>query len=285
MITARTIKLAAAFGTAASAALGAAPAAAAGIGPEIAFSTWGARPAVYLIEPDGSGRRLIYTGGQNNRIGKVDMKPGGGEVSFYEYSGNLLNGPADLKTVKYAATGKLGTVSRSVAGCSYSIDYHPDPNNGSLLMVSCSGQLQSLWHDSTTPIPAGVNASVSRARWLSGGTEFIYAADNKLWRAAEAAPWNPVEVLASSPYDFFATAHNSNRALGTVSRRIHRIDVDAKTTADLGVIGECPHFSPDDQSILYMADAGSWLLIIPPGGGAATSVGRKGQYSSADWRN
>jgi len=285
MVTARTMKLAAAFASVAAPALAAAPAAAAGIGPEIAFSTWGTRPAVYLINPDGSGRRLIYTGAQNSRISRVDMKPGGGEVSFYETFGIAQNAAGHLKTVKYEATGKLGTVTRSIPGCSYSIDYHPDPNNGSLLMVSCDQQLQGLFHDSTTPGPAGVTGPVTRARWLASGTEYIYASNNKLYRVPELTPWQTTEVLASSPYDFFATAHTSNQALGTVSMRIHRIDVDGHSTTDTGVIGECPHFSPDDQSILYMADSGSWLLIIPPGGGAATSVGRKGQYSSADWRS
>ncbi len=256
------------------------PANAAGIGPEIAYSTWGTRPTVYLMNPDGSGRRLIYTGARNTRIGSVDMKPGGGEVSFYETTGNLLNAPGSLKTVQYEEVGKAGRVTRSVPGCRYSIDYHP--SDGSLLMIDCNRQLQTLAQNSSSPANVSVSGEVRRARWLSGGEDFIYSANDKLWR--RYATGVSEEVLTSSSHDFFATAHSSNMALGTVSTRIDLIDVNGKSVTTGIEIGECPHFSPDDTMFVYMANFGKQLMMRSVTGGQPTPIGRKASYSSVDWR-
>jgi hypothetical protein len=258
------------------------PAHAAGIGPEIAYSTWGTRPAVYVVNPDGSGRRLLYTGARNTRIGSVDMKPGGGEVSFYETTGNTLNAPGELKTVQYAATGRAGTVSRSVPGCRYSVDYHP--SDGSLLIVSCDRQLQRLAASGWSPTNVAVSAQVSRARWLSGGTEFIYSAGGKLWRTAFATPETAEEVMVSN-HDFFATAHTSSLTLGTTSTRIDLIDVDGKSVTTGIETGECPHFSPNDSTFVYMANFGKQLMIRPTSGGQSTPISVKANFSSVDWRN
>ncbi len=261
----------------------AAPAHAAGIGPEIAYSTWGTRPAVYLVNPDGSGRRLLYTGPRNSRIGRVDMKPGGGEVSFYENFGNLANGPAQLKTVTYAATGKTGVVTRSVEGCNYSIDYHP--SDGSLLMVACSLEVQSLAAGSSSPTLVAPTPGATRARWLSNGTEFVYSAAGKLRRAAIAAPQDSHEIMASN-HQFFAMAHTSNKALATDGTRIDLLDIDAGAVATTSLeIGECPHFSPDDTQFLYMANEGKQLRMRATGGGPSTTIPVKASFSSADWRN
>lgn len=262
----------------------AAPAHAAGIGPEIAYSTWGTRPAVYLVNPDGSGRRLLYTGPRNSRIGRVDMKPGGGEVSFYENFGNLANGPAQLKTVTYAATGKAGVVTRSVEGCNYSIDYHP--SDGSLLMVACSLEVQTLAAGSSSPTLVASTNGATRARWLSSGTEFVYSAAGRLRRGNLAAPENSYEVMAIT-HEFFSTAHTSNHALATDGTRIDRLDIDAGTVAASALeIGECPHFSPDDTLFLYMANGGSELRIRPAAvGSSSTPIPLRANFSSADWRN
>ncbi len=260
------------------------PAYAAGIGPEIAYSTWGTRPAVYLVNPDGSGRRLLYTGPRNSRIGRVDMKPGGGEISFYENFGNLANGPAQLKTVTYAATGKSGVVTRSVEGCNYSIDYHP--SDGSLLMVACSLEVQRLAAGSSSPTLVASTNGATRARWLSGGTEFVYSAAGRLRRGNLAAPENSYDVM-SFAYEFFATAHTTNQALATNGTRIDRLDIDAGTVVASGLeIGECPHFSPDDTRFVYMANGGSQLMIRPAAAGSSsTAIPVRANFSSADWRN
>ena len=262
----------------------AAPAQAAGIGPEIAYSTWGSRPAVYLVNPDGSGRRLLYTGPRNSRIGMVDMKPGGGEVSFYENFGNLAHGEARLKTVTYAATGKTGVVTRSVDGCNYSVDYHP--SDGSLLMVACSLEVQHLAAGSSTPTIVAPTPGATRARWLSNGTEFVYSAGGMLRRGAIATPQDSYPAIVST-HNFFATAHTSNQALAADATRIDLLDFDQGTVVTTSLeIGECPHFSPDDTMFIYMATGGSQLMIRPVAvGSRSTPINLRANFSSVDWRN
>ncbi len=257
-------------------------------GPQIAYAKKGSRPEIHLINPDNSGGRLLYRGAQRSVIFAIDMKPGGGELSFEE-APCCSSGPSTLKTISYGESGTLGTVTRSLTTCRIgSIDYHP--SDGSLLFTdNCTKRIARLAAGSTSASDIGAPASFF-ANWLSNGLELIYASQGKVWRAPAATPTSAQEVVTLECQGSMDTARLSNRTLVYLcDQQIGDLNVDGKTLTGGFERGSNGRFSPDDQRVLYISPpqrGQSYLLIRATSGqGLPVQINGQASYSSADWRN
>lgn len=262
-------------------------AAAAQVGPPIAYAKGGSRPEIYLVNPDGSGLRLVYRGASRTKIFALDVKPGGGELSFEEVA-CCSSGPSYLKTVTYAATGTLGTVSRSLSTCRISgIDYHP--SDGSVLMVdNCARKVMRLDAGSTTPVDIGVPGSVFTARWLSDGAGFVYGAQGWLNRSTISNPTQSTRLLAMEIMGDFDAGKQSQQLLHSVDDWIDHILLPAQFNKGVGQ-GSGASFAPGDQRFIYMTAPRRGLSYLKirrvDGTGGEERIGAEAAYTSVDWRN
>ncbi|MEO6114026.1 MAG: hypothetical protein ABIP07_06235 [Sphingomicrobium sp.] len=269
---------------------------AAGTGPTVAYATRGGQGEIYLVDPGGSPR-LVYRGPRRTAIFNIDMKPGGGELSFEETNCCSAAGPTSLKTLQYGISG-LGTVSRSLpitgAGCRIgSIDYHPDPTNGSLIYTgNCSSSINRLAAGATTPTEINIS-NVAKAAWTSDGLHILYVAD-ALRKIAVATPENSEIIVATNcvaTLDAGSTLDVALLSIGQVcgGPRIDFVDVATKTLQTGIQQGQAAHLSPNDNLYIYISPyqrGGSYLLVRQVNGNALVErIGAKAEYSAVDWRN
>jgi hypothetical protein len=262
-------------------------------GPSIAYvKVAGTASEIYLVNPDGSGSKKLYTAARKAGIGSIDLKPGGGELAFIERSGAT----GALKIISFDAQGNATSAPRSLAtGCvpDY-VDYHPSDalllvtavcgstigvgtigTDGSGFALAHQGPTQTTWY--------------GQARWLADGT-YVYlravsASANQLCRnACEGS-----DLIFSSPtitrVDVART--RSDRAL--VDQGTPYVGELDFTTATIifSLQGTDGHYSPDDQRILFKtphAASGDYLHIRNADGSIFRLTG-KGDYGAKDWRN
>jgi hypothetical protein len=262
-------------------------------GPSIAYvKVAGSAQEIYLINPDGSGSKKLYTSARKTSIGSIDLKPGGGELALVERSG----ASGALKIISFDAQGNAIGAPRSLTtGCvpDY-VDYHPsDP----LLLVTAvcgstigvgtigtDGSGFALDHQGPTP-----TNWYGQARWLPDGS-YVYvravsASANQLCRNA----CDGSDLIYSSPaisrIDVART--RSDRALveqGTPY--VSELDFNTATMI-FSLQGTDGHYSPDDQRILFEtphAASGDYLHIRNSDGSIFRLTG-KGDYGAKDWRN
>lgn len=261
-------------------------AATAATGPEIAYATRGARPEIYLVNPDGSGQRLIYQGARKTAIFSLSMKPGGGEISFEEVASSGQTG--HLKTVQYGATGS-GTVIRTVSGCRFHVDYRPVTTNGALLYVDgCSHTIQYVSEGTTYWV--GVGQPVSKVAWLKDGESFLFAGRD-VTHALFAAPFNQTVVapgLQCVQWMNSAKLHDEALIKMACGDGIGRLTVSPASWTPNIEQGNAPSYSSDDQCFVYVTPSdrsGSYLMIRRlDGAGLPLRIGARANFSDVTWR-
>lgn len=261
------------------------------VGPEIAYSLRGSRD-IYLINPDGSGKRLIYRGLRKTAIFALSLRSGGGEIAFEEVDSTGQTGR--LRTVEFGASG-IGTVTRTIPGCRFDMDFHP--TDGSLLLVemgngaSCSGDIKRLAPGSTTPVSLGIDKDASKVAWLADGVTILFAAEGRIWKAPADGTTAPQEIVAQDCVASLEAAHQRAQALldvGSVcGASLDRLTLDPPNLEKGIASGWSPSYAPDDQCFIYIVPAGrgAYLTIRrSDGSGDESTVGSKANYTSVDWR-
>ena len=268
-----------------------APALAAG-GPAIAYSkVAGSAQELYLVNPDGTGTRKIYTAGRKASIGSIDLKPGGGEVAFVERSGS-----STLKIIAFDAQGIPAGSPRTIAmPCAPDyIDYHPtDPillvtavcgSSIGVGTIGTDGSGFALEHQGPTS-----TSWYGQARWLQDGT-YVYvraisASSHQLCRnACEGS-----DLIYSSPTISRMDASRTTSTHLLIEQGtpfVSELDLSTATT-NFSIAGTDGHYSPDDQRILFEtphAASGDYLHIRNADGSIFRLTG-KGDYGAKDWRN
>lgn len=254
--------------------------AAAGVGGEIAYSLRGGRE-IYLVNPDGSGKRLVYRAPAKKTVLGVDMRRDGGELSFSEVDSDGQT--STWKTITYGASG-MGTTTRSISGCRFASDTAAD---GSVLLVDnmCGGDLKRIAPGENTPVSLGVPRAVFKAAWLPGGS-FLYYSAGYVWRATVSSP-SGIQVLAYQCIQTLRAAHVTNEALLSCPNTIDRLALDTASLSPNIAQGTDPSFSSDDACFLYVTPptrGGSLLKIRRFGGTAEVQLGAKANYASVEWR-
>ena len=265
---------------------------AAPIGPEIAYSVRGSG-SVYLVNPDGTGKRQIYRAPARKDVFAISLRSGGGEIAFEEVDSAGQTGR--LRTVEYGASGG-GTVTRTIEGCRFDMDFHP--TDGSLLFVETGnlsgcggGDIKRLAPGSSTPVSLGIQKEASKVAWLNDGATLIFAAEGKIWKAPANGSTAPQEVLTQDCVGTLAAGHQNAEALLTIGSfcgaSLDRLVLDPVSLEKGIASGQSPSYSPDDQCFVYIAPAqrGSYLTIRrTQDSGTEVTVGKKANYASVDWR-
>lgn len=255
----------------------------AGIGGEIAYSLRGGRE-IYLVNPDGSGKRLVYRAPAKKTVLGIDMRHNGSELTFEEVDSSGQTGR--LKTITYGVSG-TGSVVREIIGCRFNSDTAAD---GSLLFVdSCNGDLK-LIRPASAVESVGVPGNVSKATWLVDGS-FVYAlAGGSIVHATLNDPASGTTLATQNCVQTLNAAHGANEALVGVGdvcdRSIKRLDVGAPSLSASIQDGYYPAYSADDQCFIYLTSEfrGPTLVIRRLDGTGDPLKFRKANYASVDWR-
>lgn len=268
-----------------------APLAAAGVGQEIAYVKAGTYNEIYLIESDGTRKKLLYRSPQRLRIFTLDMKPGGGELAFEEVACcSVAN--AQLKVVTFDNNGtRLATRSLNVCRIS-SLDYHP--TDGDLLYQdSCVGT-RRLNTTTMASTPVAVPPGINKVGWRSA-SELVY---NRSTPSASEILVAPLASPASATLvGEVRLAGSMDIATSGSSLLVDPVDYGTLSLFDMasGIetrdwqIGHYGHSSPDDQRVLYLSGSdvrGQYLFIRnTDGSGAPFALVGKVAFGPVDWRN
>lgn len=255
----------------------------AGTGAEIAYSVG---RDVFLINSDGSGKRLLYRGATNTSIFAISMKKNGSELSFEEVSSKGQTGR--LITVAYGNSG-AAQVIRNVPGCRFDVDTRSD---GALLTVelNCGGVVKFAAPGSSDLQPVGVPRQASKVAWMPDGS-FLYASQGKIWHATLSNP-SGTAIANQDCVQSINTANFASEALVAVGQfcdgpRIDRMMVPAGTASHIAA-GPDAAYSQDDKCYVFVAPPqrrGTFLHIARIDGvGSSVQIGNSGNYASVDWR-
>jgi hypothetical protein len=272
--------------------------------PPIAYGLVnGTRADLYLSNPDGSGKVLLYSTANKTTIGMLDINPAANQLAIVESGAN------PLKIIDYNAAGVRTNVTSVPDSCQIKgVDFHP--TNGSLLvseLCSATGTLQvRRWTSSgfdTAPLAtfgSTQDNAIGHARWLGDGTGFLiglmHVDGNTISRRIDrymldalSAPVTVVELSSNPLYDF-DTARCTGSFTGPCwaliyddgSGNIHKLHFDSmSTTVDWVKPGASPHFSPDNSQILYrLQSKTNWLLKVD----SSTLVSKGDVTPGIDWR-
>ena len=274
-------------------------AASAQVGPEIAYAKGGGGSEIYLINPDSTGQRLLYSGPRNTEIFHVDIRPGGGQLAFEEHSkpkrgANPTN--SSIKIIDYDANGLMvGSIRTLQLTClSGSLDYHP--TDGTLLYRNCTPQrIHRLNTTNMASSDLGLSSDAFIASWLDT-THILYhtnpasLADRKLWTVSTANLAAPT-VVAASPAGTLDTSTSGDKALLSPGSDVRLVDVAAESIELYRTEAQRGHFSPDDLKVIYITGItfgkpGQYILIRNfDGSGSQTNLVGRGQFTALDWRN
>jgi len=274
-------------------------AASAQVGPEIAYAKANGSPEIHLINPDGTGDRLLYSAPRGTEIFHVDIRPGGGQLAIEEHKtpkGHANPTNSDIRIIDYDGNGSVvGSVRTLQLTClTGSLDYHP--TDGTLLYRNCGPQ--RIYRLNTTTMASsdlGLVHDAFIASWL-GATHILYhvnatnLADRKLWTVSTADLSTPIEVVASPP-GTLDTSTSGDKALLSPGSDVRLVDVTAKTIEMFQTEAQRGHFSPDDQKVIYITGItfgkqGQFIIVrnFDGSGSPANLVGR-GKFTALDWRN
>lgn len=251
-------------------------------GAEIAYSVG---REVYLMNPDGSGKRLLYRGATKTSIFAISMKKNGGELSFEEVANTGQS--ARLITIQYGDSGSAQII-RNVAGCRFDVDTRAD---GALLAVDmCGGAVKLADAGSSNFQTVGVPRQASKIAWMPDGS-FLYAAEGKIWQATLSNPSGSA-IANQDCVQSINTANAASEALVAVGQvcdgpRIDRLLLPSGTATHIAA-GPDAAYSQDDQCYIFVAPPqrrGSFLLMQRIDGSApSVQVGSSARYGSVDWR-
>lgn len=255
----------------------------AGTGGEIAYSVG---REIYLINSDGSAKRLLYRGATKSTIFAISMKKNGGELSFEEVASNGQT--ARLITVTYGDSG-AAQVIRNVPGCRFDVDTRPD---GALLTTesNCGGVVKFAAPGSSDLQPVGVPRQAGKVAWMPDGS-FLYTSQGKIWHATLSNP-SGTAIANQDCVQSINTANSAPEALVSVAQlcdgpRIDRLMVPAGTATHIAA-GPDAAYSQDDKCFVFIAPPqrrGSFLLKARIDGvGSSVQIGNSGNYGSVDWR-
>jgi hypothetical protein len=257
-------------------------------GPEIAYSVRGSRPAIYVVNPDGSGKRLSDQGASKTFISGLSIRPGGGEISFEEVGASGQTG--QLKTVQYGESG-TGTVIRTVSGCRFQVDYRPVAADGTLFYVdSCSRTIQYVSGGTTSPINVG--QPVAKIAWLKDGESFLFSARH-VTHAPLDAPFNQTVIAPDLQcVQWMNSAKLHDEALIKIGDAcgggIGRLTVSPASWTPGIEQGDAPSYSTDDLCFVYITPytrSGSYLMIRRVDGASQpVRIGARANYADVTWR-
>ena len=252
----------------------------AGTGGEIAYSVG---RDVYLINQDGSGKRLVYRGATGTSIFGISMKSNGGEMSFEEVGKAGQTGR--LITVSYGSSG-IGNVTRNISGCRWSVSTR---NDGALLAVdSCIGRVKFIAAGSTTQNDLGIGQSF-KVSWMPDGS-FLYTSGGAIRLGSLANPTGS-QIRAQDCVQNLNGAHTASEALVSVGSvcdgpRIDRMLVPSGAATHIAA-GPDAAYSQDDACYIFISQVrrGGYLLIAPiDGSSSSVQLGSLANYGSVDWR-
>ena len=258
-------------------------AAVAGTGGEIAYSLRGGRE-IYLVNPDGSGKRLLYRAPAKKTVFALDIRHDGGELSFEEVDSSGQT--ATLKTISYGASG-TGTITRQISGGRFDSDTARD---GSLLFVDfVTGDVRLAAPSNSSSASVGVPHRASKVSWLPDGS-FLYVSLGQVWRATLDNPTG-ASLVSRDCVQTLKGAHSAAEALVTTGQAcgdpgIYRLAVEPASIGANIVVGQDASYSPDDACFIYIAPEGrgAYLTIRRLDGTGTVRLGGKANYASVDWR-
>lgn len=264
--------------------------------PPIAYArVSGSSNEVWLVGPDGSGAKRIYSAASKTPLSFLDARPGGGQVAIVENRNSI-------RLINYDSGG-TATGSTPVpvpTGCQIQgLDYHPA--DGSLLFSqSCAGgtdlRIERYADGQVSDVIPGLTASPFELRWLRDGSGF-------LWRVASSATGQQLRrsditnpqayyVLWQMPYSqslaWFDMAHTTDGFLLTWSgppAEVRRYNFDFAGVSDRGVVaqGQNGHYSPDDSGLLYRVQTRTgYDLTVRDAQGSRTIAA--GKIGVSDWQ-
>jgi Tol biopolymer transport system component len=263
-------------------------------GPSIAYvKVAGTAQEIYLVNPDGTGSRKIYTTPQKRAVGWLDLKPDGSEIAFTEVGKGV---PRVIKIMPLSGGVPAGPARTLSGPCAVdTVDYHPtDP----VLIISdicnANARIASIRTDGTGYTVLQTGGFISKARWLRDGVSYVYAQSG----------------LNSGPIEICRNDCNpaNGELLGTV-QGVWGLDVGrtsnmilhdyggpyiTKRNADTGEVvasnyinGTDGHYSPDDRYVLFETPheaRGDYIQIYDSVTGLTTRLTAKGDYGAKDWR-
>lgn len=148
----------------------------AGVGPEIAYQEQHQNgDEIYLVNPDGTGRSLVFKGPSKYFVSNLDMRPGGGELAVALRT-RLFVVDYDNRGVKTSSR----EIKMPTAGCNTgALDYHP--SDGSLLVgQSCGSSNTKIFRlgagaGSLDPDPILTFSYYAGVRWSRSGSVIYYS--------------------------------------------------------------------------------------------------------------
>lgn len=252
--------------------------------PPIAYGLVnGTKMDLYLTNPDGTGKVLLYSTANKVNIGMVDMDPGANRLALVQsdFSG--------FKVIEYSSAGVRTNVISVPDPCQVrGIDFHP--TDGSLLVSeTCVAdgivQVRRWTQSGFDSAPLATFGSpqlngVGHVRWLGDGSGFLvgYLHDNggsltrRIDRYMLNALSSPVTVieLSTNPLYDFDTARCTGSSAGPCwalvyddgNGTIHKLHFDSMSTIEDWVKpGATPHFSPDNSQTLYRLQVRPSMLL------------------------
>jgi len=270
--------------------------------PTIAYTnSTGGNADLYLINPDGSGKVLLYSSPNRSNIGLIDMDPKSNRLVITE------GGSKGFKLITYNDAGVRQTVTPvNPDGCFIEgIDFHP--TDGSLIVgryCQATSVLEvrrwtSAGYDSAPLFNAGdpqTNA-ISTVRWLGDGTGFFLQYGNvstgfHIQRHSLNNPSAPVDVYLNPDYTKgfgtfdvarCAPSVDCSKLVASDQQNLYEIHFDdfGGSAPVLLRAGTDGHYSPNNSQMLYRVPAaknGQQLMIDSAVLVSKVSAGAK------DWR-
>lgn len=259
-------------------------------GPPIAYVKTGAWSEIYLVNPNGSGPIRIYrTRGQ---LGAIDLKPGGGEISFVE---SWL-----LRTLTFDSAGRQTGLSAPRgfncpnAAQADGLDYHP--GGGPTLVADGCGHIWTLATPTSAPqLQIGSSVMLTHPRWLPDGSGFVYTSGGggnpvQFWRETYPVSGSPTLLGNLTELPMVNMKNTGNTAVLVYLDRYEVWDLDASSqTTGCHADARNIQFSPTDAQAVYRTRGGKGgefiLLKNANCSGNVTTVAPKSNYSvEIDWR-
>lgn len=271
--------------------------------PPIAYAfTNGKGMDLNLINPDGTGKVLLYSTAARVGLGYLDMNPVANQIAVIE------SRSTGFKVINYNSAGVLQSLVAVNDGCGTAgLDFHP--TDGSLLVQEyCASQdmIQiRRWTSAgfdTAPLVtfgSGQNQAVGQVRWLGDGSGFLVnymysdgtAIHRRLDRYMIGNLGAPVTVtsLPSGANADFDTARCGAGSTGPCwalayddgTGHIHKLHFDSMgATEDSVLAGASPHFSPSNGQLVYrLQSKTNWLLKVD----SNTLVSKGDVAAGIDW--
>jgi hypothetical protein len=269
----------------------------AGVGPEIAYQEQHQNgDEIYLINPDGTGRSLVFKGPSKFFVSNLDMRPGGGELAVALRT--------RLFIVDYDDHG-VKTSSREIklptAGCNTgTLDYHP--SDGSLLVgQACGSSSTTIFRlapgasslDSTPVLSFNYYAGV---RWSRSGTKIyysyggapgIFAFDPATGSSSQVqgAGWELSDMLQLGEQTYW----NISGGPSNIPNGTYKIgDLVTGQQRDGCRLATSLHFGPNDTQFVFRtlpAQGGYYVMVQNSDcSGAPFRLTGKGAFYYVDWR-